>query len=368
MEPRNVEHCVRYRRGRDQAIRSWLAPMILLCCCLPAPFADVHARTPSAHRPATQLDRARDFGRAYTRWLYQGDVERLWRWFSAQLQSLFGGLRELDAFQAKLRAQTGDETRIIDEQLIPWLGASIYHRTAVFSKPRGSVWVQWTLDSAGEVLGLQVQPARTPAASRFLDYRTRTRLQLPFSGEWFVFWGGRTTIENYHAVAPDQRFAYDFVIARNGSTHHGDPARNESYFCFGKPARAPAAATVAAAAHRIPDNIPGKMNEQQPLGNHVVLDHGNGEFSFLAHLEQGSVAVKPGQHVRAGAALGRCGNSGRSSEPHLHYHLQTTLDFGRAEGLPAQFLRYRANGEPVARGEPARGQKIAPMQGKRSRS
>lgn len=58
--------------------------------------------------------------------------------------------------------------------------------------------------------------------------------------------------------------------------------------------------------------------------------------------------------------LGRCGNSGRSSEPHLHFHLQDSLAFGHGLGLPAQFLRYRTNGEPVARDEPTRGQYVAP--------
>jgi murein DD-endopeptidase MepM/ murein hydrolase activator NlpD len=108
----------------------------------------------------------------------------------------------------------------------------------------------------------------------------------------------------------------------------------------------------------VADNTPGVMNRLQALGNHVVLDHGNGEFSFLCHFKKGSVAVKTGQKVKAGEPLGQCGNSGNSSEPHLHYHLQTTAVPFHGAGLPAQFLRYRANGETVERGEPTQGQNV----------
>ena len=59
-----------------------------------------------------------------------------------------------------------------------------------------------------------------------------------------------------------------------------------------------------------------------PAGNHVVLDLGNGEYALLAHLQRGSVRVEAGDRVRAGDVLGLTGNSGNSSEPHLHFHVQ----------------------------------------------
>lgn len=115
---------------------------------------------------------------------------------------------------------------------------------------------------------------------------------------------------------------------------------------------------MAEATDGLSDNKPGVMDRDHPTGNHVILDHGNGEFSFLAHLKQGSVAVKVGDRVKPGDKLGLCGNSGNTSEPHLHYHLQTTAKFGAGEGLPAQFLNYIADGKEVARGEPVQGQTI----------
>jgi murein DD-endopeptidase MepM/ murein hydrolase activator NlpD len=64
--------------------------------------------------------------------------------------------------------------------------------------------------------------------------------------------------------------------------------------------------------------------------------------------------------VARGQRLGECGNSGNSSEPHLHYQLQDGPEMGPSAGLPAQFTDYLADGQPVARGEPVRGQAIRP--------
>ena len=81
---------------------------------------------------------------------------------------------------------------------------------------------------------------------------------------------------------------------------------------------------------------------------------------MLAHLRQGSVAVGQGQQVAAGDTLGRCGNSGNTSEPHLHFHLQDSPVFGQGNGLPAFFNDYTADGKAVDRGEPVQGQVVSP--------
>lgn len=157
-------------------------------------------------------------------------------------------------------------------------------------------------------------------------------------------------------MAPDQRFAYDFLILRGGLSHAASGAANEDYFCFGEAILAPAGGVVTVAIDGVPDNRPDVLNDDAPAGNHIVIDHGNGEYSLLAHLRRGSVVVAKGGTVVGGERLGACGNSGRSSEPHLHYHLQTGQTFGQDVGLPAQFedwfsaRQYRARGEPV-RGE-----------------
>ncbi|HEY0037040.1 MAG TPA: M23 family metallopeptidase, partial [Longimicrobium sp.] len=110
----------------------------------------------------------------------------------------------------------------------------------------------------------------------------------------------------------------------------------------------------------IADNVPGQMNATQVVGNHLIVDHGTGEYSVLAHLRSGSVAVRTGDRVTRGQRLGECGNSGNSSEPHLHYQLQDGPEMGSSAGLPAQFTDYLADGQPVDRGEPVQGQAIRP--------
>lgn len=85
------------------------------------------------------------------------------------------------------------------------------------------------------------------------------------------------------------------------------------------------------------DNAPGSMNAYMALGNFVVIEHRAREYSVLAHLKQGSVRVKPGRKVKRGEVLGLCGNSGNSSEPHLHYHLQNTPVIQDGTGIKVFF-------------------------------
>jgi hypothetical protein len=210
----------------------------------------------------------------------------------------------------------------------------------------------------GQLVAFSVQPAGE-APSKFLKYQTKAELRLPFSGSWYVVWGGRSLKENYHAVSSGQRFAYDILQMRDGASHAGGGDKNSDFYCFGQTIVAPGAGRVVSAVDGIEDNIPGQMNSKKLCGNHVVLDLGNDEFLFVAHLQQGTVKVKPGDRVSAGQALGLCGNSGNSSEPHLHIHLQTTPNLADGKGLPLQFLRYQADGKPVERGEPTKDQTVS---------
>jgi murein DD-endopeptidase MepM/ murein hydrolase activator NlpD len=80
------------------------------------------------------------------------------------------------------------------------------------------------------------------------------------------------------------------------------------------------------------------------LGNHVVLDLGGGVYAVLAHLRRGSVRVRPGDRVATGQQLAECGNSGNSSEPHLHFQLMDHPSVLLAAGLPLRFERYQVAG------------------------
>lgn len=212
-----------------------------------------------------------------------------------------------------------------------------------------------------------------PAPSRHLNYQTKTELIFPVKGESLIAFGGRTTDKNHHATTPDQRFALDIVALMPGSrppstkdmqefnieTFNGDKSINENYYCFGRELMSPADGTVVDVMDGIQDNIPGEVNRKQAPGNYVVIDHGNSEYSMMAHFKENSVRVIKGQRVKAGDVVGLIGNSGNSDEPHHHYHLQNTAKWFRGEGLPAQFTNYLANGKQVKRGEPVQGDVIA---------
>jgi hypothetical protein len=192
------------------------------------------------------------------------------------------------------------------------------------------------------------------AFSPYLKYVTKTQLRLPFVGEWYVIQGGRTVAQNYHAAYSEVRFAYDFVIVKKYSTHMSDGAKNSDYYCFGAVLVAPASGTVMIVDDGHPDCAPGKIDKVNPKGNYIIIDHQNGEYSFMAHFKQNSITVKVGDQIVAGQILGYCGNSGNTSESHLHYQLQNA----DGECLPAQFHNYIVDGIVVDSDEPVRGQQI----------
>jgi murein DD-endopeptidase MepM/ murein hydrolase activator NlpD len=224
------------------------------------------------------------------------------------------------------------------------------------------IWGKKTLaitlvfDAQGKIGGGLIQERKPLPPDPRAGYRQHARLRLPFDGTWWVFWGGPTERQNYHVVAPDQRHAWDILVWKNGGTHRGAGRRLGDYWAFGRRVLAPADARVVEAVDGLPDNVPGHMDPQHAAGNHVILDLGHGEYALIAHLRHGSVAVHVGDRVRSGQVIGRCGNSGNTSEPHVHIHIQDGPKLFRARGLPVEFSDYVADGRRVAHGVPLQGQ------------
>ena len=204
----------------------------------------------------------------------------------------------------------------------------------------------------------------------YLNYQTITDLELPFEDQWFVVNGGKTHFEGAHHFTGrggGERYAIDFLIVSdivlpNGDVkkfhYSGDWRLNENHFCFGKRLNAPGDGKVIEVVNTIDDNQPGNVNEDQPGGNYIIIDHLNGETSILAHLKKGSIIVAIGDTVVKGQEVGQAGNSGASDTPHLHYQLEGTSGKLRKLGLPAQFLNYYENDILVERGEPVKGQEV----------
>lgn len=143
------------------------------------------------------------------------------------------------------------------------------------------------------------------------------------------------------APAIAQRFAIDYVMINSvGSTYIGDRLKNESYGAEGVEALAVADGIVVATKDSIPENVPGPASRAVPItletvgGNHVILDIGSGRYAFYAHLKPGTLRVKLGDRVKQGATLGLVGNSGNSTEPHLHFHLSDGNSPLGSEGIP----------------------------------
>lgn len=297
-------------------------------------------------------------GRELTATYLEGDTASVFAQMEPRMQGFVRGADGFAKWSANALAEIGKETEVLSETVREDVGIAVYERTSRWSKSKEPWVIRWEIGPDGKVggFGIHTQDVREPAPTRHLDYVTKTSLRLPFDGQWTVFSGGRTIEQNVHVVQAQQRFAYDMAITRAGRSYRGAGEALEDYFCWGTPILAPAAGTVVVAVGEQPDQAIGSR-ERGP-GNHVILDLGNGEYALLGHLRAGSVRVKTGDSVSVGQELGRCGNSGNTSEPHLHFHVQNSPRLGEGEGLPAFFVDYLADGEHVARGEPVKGQVI----------
>ena len=149
-----------------------------------------------------------------------------------------------------------------------------------------------------------------------------------------------------------QRFAIDWLQLReDGRSFTGDRLKNENYRCYGAEALAVADGLVASIKDGIPENIPGANSRAVPItletvgGNFVILDLGQGRYAFYAHLRPGSLKVKQGDRVKRGQVLGLVGNSGNSTEPHLHFHISNANSPLASEGLPYVFESFEQQGK-----------------------
>jgi len=140
----------------------------------------------------------------------------------------------------------------------------------------------------------------------------------------------------------DQAFALDLIL----DAPVPRSPRNADFPSYNQPIVADAQGVVVIAVDGVPDNTPGHGNKYDMHGNFVVIDHQNGEFSLFAHLVPGSLRVKPGMFVAAGAEIGRCGNTGQSTMAHLHWQVMTDANASAARGIPPRYAPYTRNGAP----------------------
>jgi Peptidase family M23 len=143
-----------------------------------------------------------------------------------------------------------------------------------------------------------------------------------------------------------ERFAIDYLqLGPDGRVFTGEKTDVRSYPFFGADILAVGDGPVVSVLDGLPEQVPGTaptgLTLEQYGGNHIVQDLGDGNYAFYAHLQTGSVAVKPGDQLTTGQAIGKLGNSGNSDAPHLHFHIMSTPDPLRADGLPFLLSSYR---------------------------
>lgn len=148
----------------------------------------------------------------------------------------------------------------------------------------------------------------------------------------------RIAIDGSH-IATSETFAIDWTRVENGQMFQGDGSRNEQHFAFGADLLAVAEGTVVATRDGMPEETPFKpvLSVKAPEdygGNHVIIEIAPEVFAVYAHIQTGSVAVKAGDRVKAGHVVGRLGNSGNTTAPHLHFAILDKPNFFAGRSLP----------------------------------
>jgi hypothetical protein len=201
--------------------------------------------------------------------------------------------------------------------------------------------------------------SQSAAELAVLNYQTKTRFFFPLSGTWYV--SNATNPSGTHRWGIGQEFAYDLVrVDGEGNSGKGDETKPESYYAYGQEVLAAADGTV----HEVRDGIADtpmaqfadpdptvmmkRLNEYQTKlrqqygargtdGNYIIIDHGNGEYSVMDHLKKTSIRVKRGDRIRQGQVIAQVGQSGLSTEPHLHFEVVSDPDPLKQRGLPVSF-------------------------------
>ena len=168
----------------------------------------------------------------------------------------------------------------------------------------------------------------------------RVVLDPPFSGEWYIFHGGRSALINHHFPLSSQRHALDIGKTIDVPKGQGHKLSLDSFASYGDTLYAPADGKVVKVVNDRPDMEIGQTDLWQIVGNQVVVDIGQERFILMAHLMKGSVRVLPGETVKRRQPIARCGNSGNTSQPHLHLQAQSHSDF-KTPGLKTFPILFR---------------------------
>ena len=219
-------------------------------------------------------------------------------------------------------------------------------------------WLPLVVLSLAFAIYLRVGTVRSP----------ETVVAPPVAGRWRAINGPADKVPSHGLHAYGQTYAVDLVHAPSGDgaiTMEMWPIarRPEEFPGFGQPVLAAADGEVVRVYGRARDHwsrtswwslaylftVEAVVREIRGpagiLGNHVVIRGDDGTCALVAHLRRGSVRVETGDRVARGEVVGECGNSGNSSEPHVHFQLMDVANPLFAAGLPLRFEAYEVDGE-----------------------
>ncbi|MCX4771072.1 M23 family metallopeptidase [Streptomyces sp. NBC_01285] len=274
-----------------------------------------------------------------------------------------------------------------------WIAFFVMVLISLFPRPPFPYWLTWVPAAAAVALALTTGRRGRAAAA---DPRPAVEVEPPVTGRWTALNSPADKVPSHGVHAYGQTYAID-IVAEPGAESEAEPKagsegepvpvrpkfrslwpvarRNHHFPAFGAPLLAVADGTVVHASHGSRDHlsrnsipalvylmlIEASVRDVRGagaiVGNHIVLDLGDGMYAMYAHLRHGSLRVREGEKVRAGQPLAECGNSGNSTEPHVHFQLMDDPDLDVAVGIPFTWrgIGVPANGEAFTAGATAHG-------------
>ena len=143
------------------------------------------------------------------------------------------------------------------------------------------------------------------------------------NGKYVIVQGGSTVALNYHGFVEEQRYALDIVKMSWGRRASGIfPPENDKYYVWGDSVFSVCKGVVTMVVDSFDDGSPSltRFDTINPAGNHLIIKCNEGFSVLFAHFQRNSIFVERGDTVTKGMFLGLVGNSGNSTEPHLHIH------------------------------------------------
>lgn len=170
-------------------------------------------------------------------------------------------------------------------------------------------------------------------------------LQPPFDGAWYVLAGGNSSLVSHHYYVGSQKYALDLILPEDVPLAVKGEKDLKPYASFGQPILAPIDGVVADVRDGLEDQAIGASDEEHAAGNYVTIETDGGIYVLLAHLQKGSVLVAEGDRVQSGQQIGKCGNSGNTTQPHLHIQAMTGKELYSAQSKPVPMLFESADHE-----------------------